>query len=318
MAGGTARPPTDESITARRGPARRTLRLAAGSTLQPCRRLEFVSTELHVTIDEMGRHGRCGRRSFTSVQHVDYDRQQYQVYAKARAIPADRMSALMAQVTDHLPTRRPLVIADVGCGVGRFTPALATEFGGPVFGIEPAQKMRRQAEEVAAHPQVTYLDGRAERIPLPDAACDAAFLWFVWHHIADRQAAAIELARVVRSSGTALLRTNTSDRMPDQWWFDHFPRAREVEASRCNTLRELIDIFAGAGWQLSDIGTVEVTSTYGRDLDMLRVKAISTLEHLTDEEFAMGVERASAATNGQEAEPVVSSGDLFVLTRAVP
>lgn len=252
------------------------------------------------------------------VQNVDYERQQYQVYAKARAIPADRMKGLMAQVADHLPTRRPLALADVGCGVGRFTPALAAEFGGPVFGVEPAQMMRRQAEETAAHPRVRYLDGRAERIPLPDDTCDAAFLWFVWHHIAERRAAAIELGRIVRSSGTVLLRTNTSDRMPDQWWFDHFPRAREIEASRCNTHQELVDIFASAGWDLSDVATVEVTSTYGRDLEMLRLKAVSTLEHLTGREFEIGVASASAATVGQEAEPVVSSGDLFVLTRAAP
>ena len=56
--------------------------------------------------------------------------------------------------------------------------------------------MREVALREAAHPAVKYLPGRAEAIPLPDASCDAALLYFVWHHVGDKPAAALELLRM--------------------------------------------------------------------------------------------------------------------------
>ena len=243
---------------------------------------------------------------------VDYDKHQHEVYARARAISPERMAGIMQDLAAHLPAQRPLTVVDVGCGVGRFTPALADTFGGPVYGVEPAATMRRQAEANAKHPAVTYLEGKAEALPLPDGSCDAALLWFVWHHVQDRQAAAHELARVLRPGGTVLLRTTAADRLPGQWWFDHFPRARDIEAEQCNTSEELVGLFAAAGCTLTTIATIELSSTYGRDLEMLRLKAVSTLELLTPEEYERGLAAATTATAGIERDEVISRGDLFV------
>ena len=44
------------------------------------------------------------------------------------------------------PSRRSLAVLDLGSGTGRFTPALAEAFGGPVYGVEPLHKMRAVAE----------------------------------------------------------------------------------------------------------------------------------------------------------------------------
>jgi SAM-dependent methyltransferase len=246
------------------------------------------------------------------MRRVDYETQQHQVYAQGRAITPERMDSLMSAFAAQLPAARPLRIVDVGSGVGRFTPALADTFGGPVFGIEPAQSMRRQAELLSPHPRVEYHAGRAEDLPLLAATCDAALLWFVWHHIEDRARAAKELARVVRKGGTVLLRTNAADRMPDQWWFEHFPKARDVETERSNTHAEIVALFEEAGWKLEKVAIVEVVSTYGRDLEMLRLKAISTLEHLTPGEYLTGLHAASGAVAGRKETQVTSPGDLFV------
>jgi ubiquinone/menaquinone biosynthesis C-methylase UbiE len=88
------------------------------------------------------------------------------------------------------------------------TPSLANTFGGPVYGVEPADKMRAQAISHAGHFAVTYSAGTAEHIPLPDASCDAAMLFFVWHHVIDRNAAAHELHRVVKHGGKVFVRAN--------------------------------------------------------------------------------------------------------------
>src|SRR5262245_41325996 len=99
---------------------------------------------------------------------VDYNRVQHQTYAQGRVLPATAIAGYMATFAAHLPDRRPLEGIDLGSGTGRFTPALAEAFGGPIHGVEPADGMRRAAEADSRHPRVTYLAGRAEAIPRPD------------------------------------------------------------------------------------------------------------------------------------------------------
>jgi ubiquinone/menaquinone biosynthesis C-methylase UbiE len=75
--------------------------------------------------------------------------------------------------------------------------------------------MRAVAENSAVHPAVTYLDGRAEGIPLPAASIDLVVMYLSFHHVQDRGAAAAEIARILRPGGRVLLRSTFSDRMPD-------------------------------------------------------------------------------------------------------
>ena len=114
----------------------------------------------------------------------------------------------MGAFARHLPETRPLAWLDLGSGTGRMTPSLAAVFGGPVYGVEPAAKMRAQALAQAGHPAVTYVDGSAEHVPFPAASCDAALLFFVWHHVADRDGAARELRRVVKPGGKLFVQAN--------------------------------------------------------------------------------------------------------------
>jgi len=129
---------------------------------------------------------------------VNYDERQHTVYAAGRQMSPDALQTWTEAFARHLPEARPLVWLDLGSGIGRMTPSLASAFGGPAYGVEPADKMRAQAVAHASHPEVTYMAGSAERIPLPDGSCDAALLFFVWHHVVDRDAAALELRRVVK------------------------------------------------------------------------------------------------------------------------
>src|SRR5687768_17157535 len=138
---------------------------------------------------------------------VDYNRVQHQGYAQGRALPADAIAHYMTVFGAHLPVHRPLVGVDLGSGTGRFTPALAEAFGGPVYGVEPADGMRQAAEAGSRHPQVRYLAGRAEAIPLTDATADFVLMFLSWHHVTDKPAAAREIARVLKPAGRLILRS---------------------------------------------------------------------------------------------------------------
>ena len=71
----------------------------------------------------------------------DYDTEQYQDYARGRALTEQQLQTWISAFAAVLPERRPLAGLDVGSGTGRFTPALARAFG-PVTGVEPSVRMR--------------------------------------------------------------------------------------------------------------------------------------------------------------------------------
>jgi SAM-dependent methyltransferase len=169
-----------------------------------------------------------------------------------------------------------------------------------------------------AHPAVTVLAGAAERIPLPGSSCDLALMFLSWHHVADRERGAAELARVVRPGGTVLLGTAFGDRLPDLGWHRFFPEARAVEQRLLPTLTATTAPFARAGFD--EIALERVTLRRVEPMtdwaNRLRQRAISTFEHLTAEQTAAGFARldAEAAANPGQVD-VTEGADLLVLRR---
>ena len=162
---------------------------------------------------------------------VDYNGRMGSVYVAGRGMAPEEVRRWTATLAAYLPEQRPLQILDLGSGSGRFTPGLADEFHGPVYGVEPSDRMRETAERAAAHPGVTYLKGSAEDIPLPEASVDGVLMFLSFHHFPDQLKALQEVHRVLRPGGVAFLRSQFADLMPDLFWYDYFPSARAVDAA---------------------------------------------------------------------------------------
>jgi ubiquinone/menaquinone biosynthesis C-methylase UbiE len=239
------------------------------------------------------------------VKPVDYDTQQYQTYARGRALRPEQMAQWIEAFAARLPARRPLDGLDLGSGTGRFTPALAAAFG-PVTGVEPAARMRRIAEAQAAHPGVRYLNGSAEAIPLPDGSVDYTLMFLIWHHVGGKAEAARELARVTRPGGRILLRSSFRDHMPRLWWLEFFPRGPEVDASTFEPLADVVAVFADAGWEVADFASLREppAGTRADLLEQLRLRPFSIFEHFTAQELATGFERLESAVAADPGAPV--------------
>jgi ubiquinone/menaquinone biosynthesis C-methylase UbiE len=252
------------------------------------------------------------------MERVDYDKRQHAVYARGRALTPSASAAWRDAFVRHAGTGRPLAVLDLGSGTGRFTPLLADEFGGPVYGVEPAARMRAVAQAQAGHERVRYLAGAADRIPLPDASCDLVVLFLVWQHVPDGPAAAAEIARVLRPTGRVLVCGSFSDRPGYRLWHRFFPSAEAVEARMFPTVGAVLHDFATAGLAQVALDEVwqEFAPTFTEYADRLRLRAISTFEHLPEEEIARGFAALDAEVAATcEDGPVVGNFDVLVLAR---
>lgn len=235
-------------------------------------------------------------------------------------MPAETIDAWMQAFARHIPARRPLTVLDLGSGTGRFTPVLAQAFGGPVYGVEPADRMRAIAETLARHPRVIYLAGAAERIPLPDDSCDVVVMYLSFHHVMDREAAAREIVRVLRPAPgvRVLIRSTFGDRVPDLLWHRYFPRARAIEKDMFPTVDEVAQVFSDVG--LQPLGLEQVrhrfASSLGEYATQLHLRAVSTFEHLTEDEIAQGFAALDRdAATETEPRPCEADCDLLLLGR---
>jgi ubiquinone/menaquinone biosynthesis C-methylase UbiE len=249
---------------------------------------------------------------------VDYDARMHAVYEAGRELPQHAIANWISVFTRFASQRRPLTVLDLGSGTGRFSAALAGEFGGPVHAVEPSAKMRAAAMARHAHPAVTVVAGAAERIPLPGSSCDLALLFLSWHHVADHERGAAELARVMRPGGTVLLRTAFGDHLPDLGWHRFFPEARAVEQRLLPTLAATRAPLERAGFDEIALERVMLCRVEPMTdwANRLRQRAISTFEHLTPEQTAAGFARLDAEVAANPGQVDVTEGaDLLVLRR---
>jgi SAM-dependent methyltransferase len=251
-------------------------------------------------------------------KRVDYDGRLHTVYRSGRALQASVTRMWMETLAEYVPPARPLTVLDLGSGTGRLSPALAGEFGGPVYGVEPSAGMLDEARQHAAHPAVTYLEGSAEHVPLPDASCDLAVLFLSWHHVADKPRGAAELARVLRPGGAMFVRGTFGDRVPDLSWHRFFPEARAVEERIFPRLDDTVDLFAAAGlggaaYRRVELRRVESMAAWA---ERLRTRSISTFEHMSPDQVEAGFARLDHAVGEYERDvEFVDGADLLVLRR---
>ncbi|MEA2717894.1 MAG: hypothetical protein QOI99_2211 [Actinomycetota bacterium] len=251
---------------------------------------------------------------------MTYDESVSSAYdAAQRDEPVSTFAMWMERFAHHAGKRRPLSVLDLGSGTGKFAPALADAFGGPVVGVEPSRHMRTIAERNRCHPLVTYMDGAADRIPLEDGAVDLVLMFLVLQHVDDRAAAAAEIARVLRPGGRLLVVSHFRGEPTPRAWSTYFPGAREIEERSLPTVDETKAMFApaGVGFVALDRQWITVCPSLGTYLERVKHRSISSLQCLSEVEFAAGV-AALEAEVGRETvpRPVRQLADLLVFERS--
>jgi ubiquinone/menaquinone biosynthesis C-methylase UbiE len=92
------------------------------------------------------------------------------------------------------------IVVDIGCGPGAAA-RHAARCGAAITGVDPAPVMLRMARLLTASPNVTYLEGTAEQLPLPEDAATVIWSIATVHHWHDLDRGLSEVRRVLRPNG---------------------------------------------------------------------------------------------------------------------
>lgn len=97
---------------------------------------------------------------------------------------------------------RNLTVADLGCGTGQMTRALAP-FVAKVIGVDASPAMLEHARERGD--DVDYREGRLEALPIETKEVDVALLFLVLHYVVDPERALAEARRILKRNGQLLI-----------------------------------------------------------------------------------------------------------------
>jgi len=185
-------------------------------------------------------------------------------------------------------------IADVGCGTGRFSTALADAYASRVVGLDRSTKMLAQIP--SRHHHVWFCLADAHAIPLRRASMDMVFLSNVVHHLGDLERAAGGFADVLRPHGYVVIRNYVREQLHAVPYLEFFPEAYAASVRMLSSGDELEAVFAKAGFGLVSHDTVEqpVADSPLEYLSKVRSRTYSDLAAISDEAFEAGVARMTA------------------------
>ena len=242
------------------------------------------------------------------------DTDQAQRYDAARAMSREAQRRSLEPLRPLL--RDPIrMVVDLGCGTGRFTAALADEFGAPVCGIDPARTMLAKARANVMHPRVMFTQADAAAIPLRGGATELVFVSMAYHHFANKSAAAREMHRVLSPGGLVAIRNTTVDALDGFAFLRYFPAARAHGKAILPRREELTAELRAAGLEpvLHQVVPHQMAATWAEYCDKIAARAYSLLAMISDEDFEAGLSamRRARPLPGPIVEPI----DFFAFSR---
>jgi SAM-dependent methyltransferase len=250
---------------------------------------------------------------------IDYDRIAHLYDDSRRDHPLDpRLVAFAAA------SARPEAVCalDVGCGTGKQLAADRVEFARMrLVGVDVSARMLRLAK--ARAPNVTWVRGDAQALPLVSSAFDYVTNQFSYPHIPDKRRFVREVFRVMRSGGRFVL-TNIDPWAMSGWLiYRYFAGTRALDERDFLPPASLASLLDDAGF-----ANVSVESTdLSQDQDLGKFLASVSQRHsasqlmaIPDSDYEAGLDavREAVARAGPAGASVSSQFVIITITADKP
>jgi ubiquinone/menaquinone biosynthesis C-methylase UbiE len=234
------------------------------------------------------RYGRLEAAEFLAAAwraRTDYERVS-QYFDSVRGTAASSTDAWLDLAHDALGGPSGKVLADIGCGSGRYSIGFAGK-GCKVVGVDASGGMLRAAASKCAGGDVLWVRGDGQRLPLSGGSADATLVFLALHHMPLWRDAISECARILRPGGRLLIVTTARDRLRKHT-IRHFPGALEIDMGRFQSIAEIRGAMKRSGF----ISVSHSRHTVDRGLvpadamvERFARKYISTLALIPEREF---------------------------------
>lgn len=96
------------------------------------------------------------------------------------------------------------VIADIGCGTGRFT-SLIAPIASLVYCVDSNEDAINEARRSIKSSNVVFLNENADSLSIPDHSIDIVLLAFSFHDMANRESVVNEIKRIIKPGGKVII-----------------------------------------------------------------------------------------------------------------
>lgn len=228
-------------------------------------------------------------------RQLDYDRiapTYNQRFADAR--PRGTAGALLS-LAQELEAER---ILEVGCGTAHWLADLRP-VSEQLFGLDFSAGMLHQAQERDG--ALTLIQGRAGQLPFENATFDLVYCVNAIHHFDYQQSFVFEARRLLKVGGALAVLGFDPRQHRTKWYiYDYFEGAFATDLERFPSWGMIMDWMASAGfahveWRLAEWIWDDKRGHEVLDDPFLKKNAASQLALLSDQEYAIGLNKIQAA-----------------------
>lgn len=214
-------------------------------------------------------------------------------YDSARKLPANSIVQWIDLIVEYGKLVAESVFLDLGCGTGRFTIPLSLSDGYHAIGADYSQEMLGKAILKPDSHSAGWVRCDAHRLPFLSDSMQCVFMSMLVHHLDDIDAMFRECHRVLHTGGACLIRTCLHEDMQGMPVYRFMPKAYDIDFRRLPAFETIESGLESAGFK--DIGYITVrqdlVSTIEQYMDKMRMRSISTLTFLSDDELRDGIDR---------------------------
>lgn len=143
-------------------------------------------------------------------------------------------------VFDAVAEVRPRSVLEVGCGAGEMAERIQEELGAEVVAVDSSERMVALTRERGVDAHVADV----QALPFEDGRFDCVVAAWLFYHVADRDRAIAECARVLRPGGRLVAATLADENLEDLWDLLGESQNRKLGFSAANGAEQLARHFA--------------------------------------------------------------------------